>query len=135
MNGPGEQKPGFLDILIWRLIVFICLMSVFLLSWPIYQKMNDAGFFPEPRIEITGFQPNEQVVIRRFSAFHETELETKADESGKAIFNNASPGNWKVTKGGTEKLRSTTIYIPDRHAIFTKQIDQFEIKTIFQRGS
>ncbi|KKS38006.1 MAG: hypothetical protein UV01_C0006G0050 [Parcubacteria group bacterium GW2011_GWA2_42_14] len=109
-------------------------MAVVYVSWPLYRQMDKAGFFPEPRIEITGFQPNEQVIITRPHSFSGISREAWADKSGKAVFHDLSPGNWVITKGGTEKLQKTTIYIPDRYGIFIKQIEQFEIRIIFQRG-
>ena len=135
MSRPKEEKPGFLDILLWRLIVFICFTAVIYFSWPFYQKMKDSGFFPDPDIEITGFQPNEKVTIKRSLGFYESEREAQADKSGKAVFHDLSPGNWNITRGGTEKLRNATIHIPDRHGIFVRRIEQFHIKIIYQRGS
>ncbi|OHA05164.1 MAG: hypothetical protein A2934_04370 [Candidatus Sungbacteria bacterium RIFCSPLOWO2_01_FULL_47_10] len=131
----NEDPPSQFHLFLARLLVVVVFTSAFIISWPVFEKMRERGWFPEPRIEISGFEPKESVAIERHYSFVPARRETQADKSGRAVFYKTGPGKWRVVKGGTEELRNTTIFIPDRHGVFTKKVGTFEITTIFRQGS
>ena len=137
MNEPFGEKPGFSIIFVWRLLMFIVAFLAISATYPLYQKIERSGFFPDPRIEITGFQPNERAVVERAHPYIHAELkrEAVADERGRAVFAKTTPGNWRVIQGGSEELRRTEFRFPDRHGIFIKKIGVYEIRMIYKRGS
>ena len=110
-----------------RLCMFLILAVAFTVVYP---YLSDMFGFRQPTVEISGLRPGEKIAIERtMMIFYR--LEAKADESGKAVFDNVPLGNWRVVEGGTPELRKMEIRVQERLGSIAKG----QVRVVFHEGS
>ena len=121
------RKMPTLQEFVFRALVFLILTIAFTAAYPYLSEVFD---FRQPTVEISGLRPGDKIVIERtMMIFHR--LEAKADESGKAVFDNVPLGNWMVVEGGTPELRKIEIPVQERLGSTAKS----RVRVIFPEGS
>jgi len=115
----NEDPPSQFHLFLARLLVVVVFTSAFIISWPVFEKMRERGWFPEPRIEISGFEPKESVAIERHYSFVPARRETQADKSGRILQNRT-----REMAGGQRRNRRT----PQHNNLHTRPPRRFHEK-------
>lgn len=109
-----ERLNRVLTVIAWRLAVFCVFVIILSFTYPITSQ-----WMPEREaiLEISGFAPQEEVVLERFSWWQE--FMVAADARGIATFKNIPFGKWRVVKGGSEELRKFIIPVDEYRGNFS----------------
>lgn len=123
-----DNRPGWLEILAFRLFVFLVLLAALSVASFFFPGLYRAG---GPRLEISGLSAGEKVKIEKLP-FAGYQFETNVDANGAVIFSNLPLGDWKVVEGGTAALKTVVMPLKELMGRFTKEGEELRI---FPKGN